>query len=416
MLFIHILITLLLNSCFSNTPKSSGRGDGTEADDTKVWSIKKSGDLETMQTSRQKLFMHKSKLLNDAIATMQKSSDFLKMKSAVFTYALSSYEKNVLSKHGNEKIDIIRNTEEKNSLDKLMPSIFDLKIEHIKDFMFLQRTDNVGVNEIHVKVDFANASAGGAAFDNGFVQEEQIFALCPDLALYLAGEHNNDQLKDHELKNKNNIFYITRISRKNGENESRPLLFTNIRCPAGFKDKNTITEVGKRPKKNANLNNEQENLKNSPGSLLEENADAPANNILAIAAVNMSNLNRKNHIYLVEDVIDMYSTAYKGFELLKLKFPTNDIVVHTGAWGAGVFGHGINMALALQIWAAHAAGIKKLVFYASDPNLAKDGVKTFLSGSEFDQTHTQREAITNFLKDVNKLDEKNKSNNWKLKM
>jgi hypothetical protein len=55
--------------------------------------------------------------------------------------------------------------------------------------------------------------------------------------------------------------------------------------------------------------------------------------------------------------IDYFNTAYAAFSLAKDTFTSENIVIHTGAWGCGMFGGDIRIALYTQMLAAKLVGV-----------------------------------------------------------
>ncbi|GIW53298.1 MAG: hypothetical protein KatS3mg081_2653 [Gemmatimonadales bacterium] len=76
--------------------------------------------------------------------------------------------------------------------------------------------------------------------------------------------------------------------------------------------------------------------------------------------------------YAPEEVRYLLSTAYSGFRAAVLEShrdggPAVPVVVHTGFWGCGAFGGNRVLMALIQILAAGAAGVERLVFHTGDP-------------------------------------------------
>jgi hypothetical protein len=65
--------------------------------------------------------------------------------------------------------------------------------------------------------------------------------------------------------------------------------------------------------------------------------------------------------YQQENYVTMFNTAYKGFKMHSQNQGEN---VHSGAWGAGVFGNSEHVTCTLQALAAQAANVR-LIYHGS---------------------------------------------------
>lgn len=81
--------------------------------------------------------------------------------------------------------------------------------------------------------------------------------------------------------------------------------------------------------------------------------------------------------YSWDDIHFTLITAWTGFRAAVLESariePTAPVVVHTGFWGCGAFGGNRTLTPALQIIAAHLAGLDRLMFHAH----SRSGVEQF---------------------------------------
>lgn len=80
-------------------------------------------------------------------------------------------------------------------------------------------------------------------------------------------------------------------------------------------------------------------------------------NIFAISAPRSQN-GQKYSGDLIERII---RTAFSGFRATVLT--SGDVTIHSGFWGCGAFGNNRQLMTAIQVLAAGAAGVKRLVFW-----------------------------------------------------
>ena len=81
---------------------------------------------------------------------------------------------------------------------------------------------------------------------------------------------------------------------------------------------------------------------------------------------------------------DYFNTALAAFRLAKDAFYDRKIVIHTGAWGCGVFGGDIRVALFTQMFAAKLAGVDLRVYlYDRDVQKHQYFIKTFSDIKEY---------------------------------
>eukprot|EP01006_Ploeotia_vitrea_P037357 TRINITY_DN66123_c4_g1_i1.p1 TRINITY_DN66123_c4_g1~~TRINITY_DN66123_c4_g1_i1.p1 ORF type:complete len:365 (+),score=35.59 TRINITY_DN66123_c4_g1_i1:102-1097(+) len=94
--------------------------------------------------------------------------------------------------------------------------------------------------------------------------------------------------------------------------------------------------------------------------------------------------------YSKRDIVDIFKTAYTAFRACKeetiLGAPEDAkdsvrTVIRLGYWGCGAYGGNTTLMVALQLLAAHLAGVNKVVFH-----LAREGPKPFAAGKELCQT------------------------------
>ncbi len=178
---------------------------------------------------------------------------------------------------------------------------------------FFSLADATGKSAI---VDFANDQFGGGVIcPDGFVQEEKLLMetnLIPKAGMYRG---------------------LT----------ADPLYMRALRTHAFVGPGEQM--YGNRALREANIT--QQNV----GEYISQTSSPTKVNIIAMAAIDMSG--NKWREYRPDNYRRMFETALKGF---RSHSNAGGEVVHTGAWGAGVFGNSENVTCVLQILAAQAAG------------------------------------------------------------
>jgi hypothetical protein len=304
-----------------------------------------SSSVNDKKNSRALLLAEKGALLEEIIPKLGGHTESQRLlKIATFEAALEQYKK-VLQAHpklNEEKIEIIRDdlTVNQPVTEITVEKIYPVTITTTDDWMHyhLPYTSTKNPDAVITFVDYANASLGGGTFSTGWVQEEQMVAFCTDLALLLVGQPVSGT--DDALKNAN-LDYITRITRKPNVLSPRPKYIKNIRCSTGT------------PKGTTFWKNIAE---------ITHTDNPPAINILAMAAVNVKSDGQSD--YNLEDIVDLFSNIYRGFELVKNTNVGKKNVIISGRFGAGAFGHSVYMSAALQILVARIIGIDELILTA----------------------------------------------------
>ena len=95
-------------------------------------------------------------------------------------------------------------------------------------------------------------------------------------------------------------------------------------------------------------------------------------NILAMAAPFSRDDPRKGLIGISTDyytICDFFNTAYAAFSLAKDTFPGQQIVIHSGAWGCGMFGGDIRVALFTQMFAAKLVGVDIYMYLINEDHI-----------------------------------------------
>lgn len=86
--------------------------------------------------------------------------------------------------------------------------------------------------------------------------------------------------------------------------------------------------------------------------------------------------------YTPEQIKTIFATAYTGFSAARQESAAADrdqpeTVIHTGFWGCGAFGGNRTLMVALQVLAAKAAGIRRVVFHTGDSQGLRDADRGF---------------------------------------
>lgn len=188
----------------------------------------------------------------------------------------------------------------------------------------------------HVWVDFANMFLGGGCFGHGFVQEEVIVAEFAKLAELIAANFDKS-IKKCKL--------MTRTP--NGKAEQQ-------RVSGGDPNPLLIKEVDR----NMSVGIEAYGGKFGPldeKGLVEKVDECKTAKVdfLAIAAPNLYNDPKNNSAMGLNTLKDLLNTAVAGFQLVARDHQGEEpILIHTGKWGAGVFGNDYRAVLLVQLMAA----------------------------------------------------------------
>lgn len=70
--------------------------------------------------------------------------------------------------------------------------------------------------------------------------------------------------------------------------------------------------------------------------------------------------------YTREDLSFILQTAFSGYRAACLESAGRPVVLHTGFWGCGAYGGDRQLMVLLQLIAAHAAGVDRVVFHTFD--------------------------------------------------
>lgn len=208
-------------------------------------------------------------------------------------------------------------------------------------------------------VDFANEHLGGGVLGHGFVQEEKMFFIFPELmAITHLSRTNDPDCKEFEY-----------IDEKNQHYDERTGAIVIMNVLKSLKSEGTKEMDGYYG--NPNKPNCFEN-----GELKKECVDDEKccyfNNIIAIDAYNYSS----NPKYSVNDyekaTLETYITkAYNGFKLANDLSNIKPITVETGLWGAGVFSNHGHTMLAVQVIAAILSGVNITLCIGSSGDIPK---------------------------------------------
>lgn len=196
-------------------------------------------------------------------------------------------------------------------------------------------------DDFRVWVDFAAKSIGGGAFDDGFVEEEQMVLETPDLASFAANGYDPDERKDTRPR--------TRTGTTSGvlEGDPTPLLFKGARH---------VTEISEKYYGGDALRDTDCTTLVDTTKVL---AAVQTVVILAMAAPYLGNTPNPppNDLRTIKD---LYTTFVAGFTLASEAFDaqTTDkrLVLNTGAIGCGAFHNSKEVVFVLQILAARQVG------------------------------------------------------------
>jgi hypothetical protein len=99
-------------------------------------------------------------------------------------------------------------------------------------------------------------------------------------------------------------------------------------------------------------------------------------------------------VYKHETLVDIWTTALTAFygAVSEAKACNGDTTIHTGWWGTGAYGGNRTLMAIMQVIAARAAGVTRLVFHTVDSAGATDfaaayahpGIDTFLQADSLD--------------------------------
>ena len=196
---------------------------------------------------------------------------------------------------------------------------------------------------------FANNRLGGGWNTHGNVQEEQMAHQCADFAVLLAAF--NPERHRHQLYTRKNP--VNPSDQENAKysydgDTADPKLITHLRC---FQ------------KLNGNYERDPRFIYGSlwaPDGNIDPivftaHPDAPAINMIAMAAPELRlRPNERGVAYPINLAKDLFNNAYRAFKMVKDYDVQQGYHTHLvlGAWGAGVFGHNLNMSLSMQYLAA----------------------------------------------------------------
>jgi hypothetical protein len=199
---------------------------------------------------------------------------------------------------------------------------------------------------------FANTRLGGGWNSGGNVQEEQFAQQCSEFALILA-KHNSD-FSQCTLFTRKNSREPSKIdpARFASIDTAKPLLLTHLRCLQKLT-----------PDFEKNIPRIYTERYSDLSQVLEATTDAPPINMIALAAPELRPKERGAG-YTLTLVRDLFNNAYTAYSLAK-KYDQSEgkkSFLHLGRWGAGAFGHNVNMVIAIQYLAATLAEVDHVKF------------------------------------------------------
>ena len=201
-------------------------------------------------------------------------------------------------------------------------------------------------------VDFANEHLGGGVFSDGFVQEEKMCFVFPELMIMcdLARRGNYERI-DPEIP----IY----------ENRSGAILITNLLKALVSEGTNEMDNFY------GNIDNPKYFINgNLYGACVKPVVTHSYVNIIALDA---KRLDSKHTEVSVFTLITYITKAFNGFSAARSydrDYGIMHTVIHSGAWGTGAFNNKPYTMLAVQVIAASLANVE-LVFYLKD---TKDNV------------------------------------------
>lgn len=199
-------------------------------------------------------------------------------------------------------------------------------------------------------VDFANEHLGGGVFSDGFVQEEKMCFVFPELMIMcdLARRGNYDRIDPYTP---NTPVY---------ENRTGAILITNLLKALVSEGTNEMDNFY------GNIDNPKYFINgNLSGACVKPVVTHSYVNIIALDA---KRLESKHNSVSVFTLMTYITKAFNGFSAARSydrDYGTVHTVIHSGAWGTGAFNNELYTMLAVQVIAASLANVE-LVFYLKD--------------------------------------------------
>ena len=190
-------------------------------------------------------------------------------------------------------------------------------------------------NQIYVN--FANKNLGGGVFGTGYVQEEQLMTEFTMTFLSMLNQKNKEHVKEDNPLNylKTNRELVKSLKQL----DSTPIIIRT--------DQIAIQRIPK---------NELQNLK-SITDLKDKYYYKSTENIYWICVAHQDiSIKKKNYLLLYKDnwndwflrIFNGFNNAIKLFKLRGFGTDSDPIVLNTGNWGAGAFGHKVEDSFIIQ--------------------------------------------------------------------
>lgn len=119
-------------------------------------------------------------------------------------------------------------------------------------------------------------------------------------------------------------------------------------------------------------------------------------NIFSIAAPTIGE-NLRDRPYRRDHLKDLLFRSVAAFSAIKFECPTKKIIVHSGNWGCGAFGHGAKAVALIQLAAANFSGIDRLEYYPLDRSRDFDQAKVLFEIIERDHQNMTIDEFLTFL-------------------
>ena len=206
-----------------------------------------------------------------------------------------------------------------------------------------------GTGSYDVYVDFAANHLGGGALDEGFVQEEIMFATMPNAAEHLLSTSPKPTIR----------YGGRNVSSPCGGSPNPYLMEGAVRTITVDLYGGSVLR-GEKAHRDGTRNGKMITKENVGNYVHEVDPPNQGINILAIAA---PRLHRNTDSKTLECVKDLFNTAYAGFALAKQHIPTEQqCMIHSGKLGCGAFNNNVKVSILAQLFAAQLHGID-ITFY-----------------------------------------------------